>query len=246
MMLYWKYFHYHMIPKTIHYCWVGPKPKSKEILSCIKSWHEHNPDFVIKEWNESNFQIDAYPFTKKMYKERKWAFVADYIRLYALEQEGGIYLDADMFLLQGLAPLTQETCVLGEEAPGTISAGMVGAEAHHPYIIACKKFYDDNPEKLMTIPRILTQIYNETEAKESITVYPPKAFYPYDAEHIKEWHREGREDLGPLVYGVHLWNYSWGSPLNKFFKKLGIYSFGKKITEKLGIKHILKKLFGFI
>jgi hypothetical protein len=80
-------------------------------------------------------------------------------------------------------------------------------------------------------------------SKDEIVVYPPKTFYPFDAAHIKEWHGQ---DLGPNVYGIHLWEYSWGSPLNKFFKKIGIYSFGKRVVEALGIKRLLKKLFGFI
>ena len=79
--------------------------------------------------------------------------------------------------------------------------------------------------------------------KESLTVYPPETFYPFDAEHIKEYRGQ---DLGNNVIGVHLWNYSWGHPLNKFFKKIGIYSLGKRVTELLGIKKLLKKLLGFI
>jgi mannosyltransferase OCH1-like enzyme len=150
-----------MIPKTIHYCWVGPRPKSQGILSSIKSWERLNPDFSIKLWDESNFAIDAFPFTKKMYAEKRWAFVADYIRLHVLEEYGGVYLDADMYLVQPLAPLLDAPCILGEESRGIISAGMVGAVAHHPYILACKKFYDEHGDELMTIPRVLTKIYNE-------------------------------------------------------------------------------------
>ncbi len=231
------------IPKIIHYCWVGPRPKSEKIIACITSFKLQNPDFAVKEWNESNFKSEDFPFTKKMYSEKKWAFVADYVRLYVLEQYGGIYLDADMFLVQSLSPLLNAECVLGEESLGAISAGMVGAIPHHPFIIACKKFYDDNPHVTMTIPRILTNIYNETYDKRGIIIYPPKTFYPFDANHIKEWHGQ---DLGPNVYGVHLWDYSWGHPLNKFFKKIGVYRFGKKFVEILGVKKILKKLLGFI
>ncbi len=231
------------IPKIIHYCWVGPRPRSEKIISCIENFKVQNPDFEIKEWNESNFKIESFPFTKKMYAEKKWAFVADYIRLYVLKEHGGIYLDADMFLVQSLSPLLNAKCILGEESPGTISAGMVGATPHHPFILECKKFYDDNPHVTMTIPRILTHVYTETKNKETIVVYPPKTFYPFDANHIKKWHGQ---DLGPDVYGVHLWDYSWGHPLNKFFKKIGIYRLGKKCVEVLGIKKILKKLLGFI
>ena len=178
-----------------------------------------------------------------MYKEKRWAFVADYARLHVLLREGGFYLDTDMLLVQSLSPLIHHECVLGEESAGTISAGMIGAVAHHPYIKNCKAFYDENKGELITVPRALTKIYNEYPHKESLTVYPPRAFYPFDSEHIKNYKGQ---DLGKEVIGVHLWNYSWGHPLNKLFKRLGIYSIGKKIVEMLGIKKILKKLLGFI
>lgn len=232
-----------MIPKTIHYCWFGKNPKSVEILDCIESWKKTCQDFEIKEWTEENFPVEQFPFALRMYKEKKWAFVADYARLQILEEHGGFYLDTDMLLLQSLEPLTHHACVLGEEAVGTISAGMIGAEAHHPFIKACKKFYDENPDELITIPRVLSQVFVNYTNKQNITVYPPKAFYPFDSDHIKEFHGQ---DLGPEVIGVHLWHYSWGHPLNKFFKRLGVYRFGKKIAEMLGIKTLLKKILGFI
>lgn len=231
------------IPKIIHYCWFGGNPKSELITRCIKSWKTTCPDFEIKEWNEQNFDSSAFPFAKKMYQEKRWAFVADYARLEILLNEGGFYLDTDMLLCKSLSPLTSYECVLGEESVGTISAGMIAATKEHPYIKKCKEFYDTHTEELITIPRALTQIYKEFPHKETLTVFPPKTFYPFDAEHIHEYKGQ---DLGDDVYGVHLWNYSWGHPLNKFFKKIGIYKLGKKVVEVLGIKKILKKLLGFI
>lgn len=231
------------IPKIIHYCWFGNNPKSEEILDCIESWKKVNPDFEIKEWNEINFPFESFPFASRMYNEKKWAFVADYARLHVLEQEGGFYLDTDMLILQTLAPLAEKSCVLGEEASGTISAGMIGAEAHHPFIQKCREFYDAHAGDPITIPRVLSQIYESYPDKQSLTVLPPKIFYPFDSQHIKEY---TGQDLGPDVIGVHLWHYSWGHPLNRFFKKIDIYSFGKRMTEILGIKTLLKKLLGFI
>ncbi|MEK7110166.1 MAG: glycosyltransferase [Patescibacteria group bacterium] len=232
-----------MIPKIIHYCWFGKNPKSPEILDCIESWEKTCPDFEIREWDEDNFPIKQSPFALRMYNEKKWAFVADYARLHILGEYSGFYLDTDMLLLQSLEPLTRNSCVLGEESLGIISAGMIGAEAHHPFIHACKKFYDENMGSPITIPRVLTQVFEAFPDKAGIVVYPPKTFYPFDSDHIKEFHGQ---DLGPDVIGVHLWHYSWGHPVNKFFKKVGVYQFGKQIVEVLGIKTLLKKLFGFI
>jgi mannosyltransferase OCH1-like enzyme len=232
-----------MIPKTIHYCWFGHNQKSEAIKNCIASWKEQCPDFVIKEWTEDNFLVDTFPFSKKMYSEKKWAFVADYARLHILTEEGGFYLDTDMLLVQPLTIFLDKECVLGKESFGTISAGMIAASPHHSFIQACKDFYDTKSGELITIPRVLTEVYKNYPHKETLTVLPPKTFYPFDAEHIHNYHGQ---DLGSDVYGVHLWHYSWGHPLNKLFKKFGVYKLGKKMVEVLGLKKLLKKLLGFI
>ena len=80
-----------MIPKKIHYVWVGGNPKSKDIERCIKTWKKHLPDYEIIEWNENNFDINSNQYVKKAYEHKKWAFVSDYIRMYAIYNYGGIY-----------------------------------------------------------------------------------------------------------------------------------------------------------
>ena len=67
---------------------------------CMKSWKKHLPDYQFKLWNESNFDVASVPFVKEAYEARKYAFVADYVRLYALYTEGGIYLDSDVKVLK--------------------------------------------------------------------------------------------------------------------------------------------------
>ncbi len=230
------------IPKVIHYFWFGRKHKNDLIKKCIESWHNTCPDFIIKEWDEDNYDVNSHPFSKKMYSEKHFAFVADYARLDILEQEGGFYLDTDMLLLKSLSPFIDNECVLGEEEPGIISAGMIGAVAHHPYIKKAKEYYDGT-KTVVTIPRALTKIFSEFEEKGSIKVCPPHYFYPFDQKSIKSYKGHQMPDD---VYGVHLWNYSWGHPLNKLFKKIGVYRFGKRLVEILGVKKILKKIFHFI
>lgn len=89
-----------MIPKKIHYCWFGDGPKSLFIQSCINSWKKYLPDFEIRCWSEKDFDLNSVPFVKQAYQSKKWAFVADYIRLIALEKEGGIYMDTDVEILR--------------------------------------------------------------------------------------------------------------------------------------------------
>lgn len=85
-----------MIPKIIHYCWLSGDKKPDSIARCIESWHKYLPDYQIKCWDASCINQISADFPKQAYSKRKWAFASDYIRLYALYNEGGIYLDSDV------------------------------------------------------------------------------------------------------------------------------------------------------
>ena len=85
-----------MIPKIIHYCWFGQTPLPPLAEQCIASWKKHMPDWQIMRWDETNFDIAAAPlYVRQAYEARKFAFVSDYVRLWALEQYGGLYMDVD-------------------------------------------------------------------------------------------------------------------------------------------------------
>lgn len=230
-----------MIPKTIHYCWFGKKPKSELIRGCISSWEKMCPGWHIKEWNEESFDVSSHPFTARMYREKKFAFVADYVRLVALLEDGGIYLDTDMLLVQPLDDLLSTNLLLGKESEKYISCGMIGSTPHHPFIEAMRKEYD-TLHKLEPNPVIMTRLFEKMHPEDATTL-APLAFYPFSSHTI---HTYKGQHLGKETYGVHLWNHSWAHPLNKFFKKIGIYRLGVTVTEFLGIKKILKKIFRFI
>ncbi len=230
----------HTIPKIIHYVWFGQQPKSNLILRCISSWKENCPDYEIREWSEATFDVHSHAFTEKMYARKKWAFVADYVRLHALYTEGGVYLDTDMLLLQKIDELLPTELLLGKESERYISCGMIGAIPHHPFIKNFMEYYD-GVHKLSDIrpnPTILTELFEKEKPGDCI-ILPPHSFYPYTAHNIKEFKGQA---LPSSVYGVHLWNYSWGSPLNRFFLKIGVHRVGVRVAETLRIKKLLKKI----
>ena len=84
------------IPKTIHYCWFGRGEKPEIVKKCIDTWKDKLSDYKIIEWNEDNFDINQNDYVKEAYKAKKFAFVSDYVRVYALYNYGGIYLDTDV------------------------------------------------------------------------------------------------------------------------------------------------------
>ncbi len=105
-----------MIPKVIHYCWFGRGEMPKLALVCIDSWKKYLPDYELKLWNEDNFDITCNPYVKEAYEARKFAFVTDYVRLYVLYEEGGIYMDTDVEILKSLGDLLYLPAFCGFES----------------------------------------------------------------------------------------------------------------------------------
>jgi len=129
------------IPKVIHYCWFGGNEKSKLIKKCIDSWKKYCPDYEIKEWNESNFDIEINNYVKEAYEAKKWAFVSDYARLWIVYNYGGIYLDTDVELIKSLDNLLNYKAYFGSEDGKLINTGLgFGAIKDNEFV---KKIKDD-------------------------------------------------------------------------------------------------------
>ena len=105
-----------MIPKIIHYCWFGRGQMPDLAIRCIKSWQQYLPDYELKLWNEDHFDINSNQYVKEAYEARKFAFVTDYVRLYALYTEGGIYMDTDVEIVRPLDDLLHLPVFSGYES----------------------------------------------------------------------------------------------------------------------------------
>lgn len=104
-----------MIPKTIHYCWFGGKPKPRAVQRCIDSWRKYCPDYEVKEWNEGNFDVYVLPYTRDAYQAGKYAFVSDVARFWVLYQEGGVYFDTDVEVIRPIDDLVERGAFMGWE-----------------------------------------------------------------------------------------------------------------------------------
>ena len=124
-----------MIPKIIHYCWFGGKPKPQKVLECIETWKKYLPDFKIMEWNESNFDYRKIKYTREAYAVKKYAFVSDVARLYVLYEFGGIYFDTDIIVLKKFSNLLYDKSFLGYESNNVIGTGVIGAEKKTDWIL---------------------------------------------------------------------------------------------------------------
>ena len=131
-----------MIPKKIHYVWVGGNEKNNTIKQCMKTWGKHLEGYEVIEWNENNFDIDSHPFVKAAYKAKKWAYVSDYIRAYVIYKYGGIYLDTDILVLDNFDRFLNNRAFVGFENPQYPFTAVFGAEKNHPFIKDMLEYYD--------------------------------------------------------------------------------------------------------
>ena len=136
-----------MIPKIIHYCWFGKGAMPELVERCIASWHTHMPEWELKAWTEENFDIHAAPqYVQEAYAAKKYAFVSDYVRLWALEQFGGLYMDVDFEVYRPFDNLMEQyDAFAGYEGSkrNPVMMGVIAAKAHHPWIQDMLQTYSD-------------------------------------------------------------------------------------------------------
>ena len=237
-----------MIPKVIHFCWFGGKRKPRLIKDCIRSWKRYLPDYEIIEWNEENSDL-SHPFVKEAYELKKWAFVSDYIRLKALYDFGGIYLDTDMMVLKPFETLLDNNCFFGAEDKDYVSCGIIGAKKNNKIILDFLMIYNsiqiDQKWDLITMPILITEQVRErfnftnsfinTIDFGDIKIYETDFFYPLPNRNRVDSNNYDKY-LTPKSITIHLWAGSWVEHdefyyiSNKLFLK-AMFEISKKIFE---------------
>ena len=207
-----------MIPKIIHYCWFGGNPLPKLARKCIKSWKKHCKGYEIREWNEKNFDIASAPlYVRQAYEAKKWAFVTDYVRLYAMTTCGGIYMDTDVEVVAPLDPFLRHQAFSGFESKVYISTGIMASEAGFPMFQEFLRYYDtaqfyndDGTVNTTTNVVILTNIClkhglvqnGEYQVVDGFALYPRDVFCPL------EYH-SGIMTRTKQTVTIHWFNGSW-------------------------------------
>lgn len=209
-----------MIPKILHYCWFGKGGKSEAMLSCMESWKKYLPDFELKEWNETNFDVDSIKFTSQAYKRGKYAFVSDYARVCALERLGGIYFDTDMEALRSFDDLLGLNGFLGFEQDNILSMAVMASIPHASWLKELKSYYESKPfvrwyGRLNKTPnsivtaRILQKhgvnLDDSTTFQQygdELRIFPRDYFSPKD-------YKTGKSSLTENTYSIHHFEGSW-------------------------------------
>lgn len=241
------------IPKIIHYGWFGGKEKSKFIYKCIASWKKYLPEYEIKEWNESNFNFEEHPFAREAYEAQKYAFVSDYLRVYVMYHEGGIYFDTDIEVKSNFTDkLNGSSFVMAFESADTLMTGFMAAQKHNPVMKSFLEYYDKisfydemgnmrltpNPDILVNLATEFGLIKNGRyqELDEGIKIYPNEVFGAYDVYNMTY-------NITENTLLVHHYTASWRTfresmliKVRKLFLKIfgmNIYRFMRRMKHKL-------------
>lgn len=203
-----------MIPKIIHYCWFGRNEKTKLAKKCILSWEKYCPDYTIIEWNEDNFDINLNSYTKMCYEQKRYAFLADYVRLLKVYEQGGIYFDTDVEVIRSFDDLLENKAFFGFENNEFINTGLgFGAEPQNEVVMKMINEYDgllDGTHGTIGCPHLNTESLlkcglkqnGEKQTVNCATVYPSEYFNPYDDP-------TGILAKTDKTYSIHWYGKSW-------------------------------------
>ncbi|GAA6530444.1 glycosyl transferase [Segatella asaccharophila] len=233
-----------MIPKIIHYCWFGGNPLPESAKKCIASWHKFLPDYEIKEWNESNFNVNIIPYTAEAYKAKKYAFVSDYARFYILYKYGGLYFDTDVEVIRNMDDIIARGPFMGFEKTNNsntiqlwVNPGLgLGASIGNDFYKSILEYYRDihfhtsvNLQYQETVVSITTKllkgkgliINNQYQEIDGLYIYPSDFFDPMNEITFKL-------SITDNTRSIHLYSGSW---------------LGKTAKRKMKLKRILGPYF---
>jgi len=234
-----------VIPKTIHYVWFSEKVPEK-VQMYIDGWQKVMPDYKIIKWNRENFDIHSAKWVEQAIENKKFAFATDYVRLWALYNYGGIYLDSDVKVFKSFDDLLDLPYFLGREhSKGIIEMAVIGAEPKLEWVKICLDYYKDKNFVLPSgefsiepIPHIMLKILGKKyglkrikniqdfdKNTKEIQILPVEFFSPksFDSEKFT---------VTPNTYSVHYFEKSWNPPTK----------WHSAISPK--IKSIAKKIIG--
>ena len=244
-----------MIPKTIHYCWFGGSPLPPLAVKCIDSWRTYLPDYEIRRWDESSFDVNALPYTRDAYQAGKYAFVSDYARFRILYEQGGLYFDTDVEVIRPLDDILEKGPFMafeldGEDRmavnPGLGLAAEPGMELYREILERYESmsfFAPDGTRNPYTMIPMVTELLEREgltgrggiEEAAGVRVYPSSWFNPFDDA-------TGRLKKTADTRAIHWYAKSWCPPEprgTKFLKRMVRRILGTGTVSALGDK--LKK-----
>ena len=132
-----------MIPKIIHYCWLSNDPIPEKLQEYMTSWKKYLPDYEFMKWDFHRFPKESCTWVSEAFDHKRYAFAADYIRIYALYHFGGIYVDMDVEVLKSFDDLLHLPYFLCyEDGNNSPEVAAFGAEKGNDFIGDLLNYYE--------------------------------------------------------------------------------------------------------
>lgn len=240
-----------MIPKIIHYCWFGRGEMPELAKMCIASWHKCMPDWEYKLWNEDNFDVTSVPYVKEAYEALKFAFVTDYVRLWALFTEGGVYMDTDVETLKSYDDLLHLTAFTGYEGSKSRPpvTGTMASEAGGEWVKEQLDDYEgahfltsDGTLDMTSNTQRISKIMRDNGFVQDGTYRVYKDLHVFPCEYFCPRLTSGEVVISEKTYCDHHFMGSWNNKKVKGIKGLILCLAGSKMKVRM-IK-LKRKLFG--
>lgn len=209
-----------MIPRIIHYCWFGRGEMPQLAINCIASWHKNMPDWEYKLWNEDNFDVNCIHYTKEAYEAGKYAFVSDYVRLCALEKEGGVYMDVDFEVYKPFDDLLQYPAFAGIEGSKhqPVMMGICASEPQGQWVTEMLDAYNnrhflklDGTPDLTTNVQFITNIMSANGFRQDGSEQDYKDLHVFPVDYFSPRHTTGEYIRTENTYCEHKGLASWSS-----------------------------------
>lgn len=243
-----------MIPKIIHYCWLSSDPIPDDLNKYMSHWKEILTDYEFVKWDFSKFDKLSSDWVSEAFDNKKYAFACDYIRLYAIYNFGGIYMDMDIEVVKSFDTLLNKSEMFAYEGKKNcgIEAGCFGAEKNNPFVCQCLNYYkgkhfvkENGDLDTVPLPQIMQKIYNDNHYK----------FKLYDCDFFTaKSFNTGVVRKTVNTYAVHHFAGSWKNDVEKkrieerqyLTKKYGWfgrnYAEIKEVKQDYGINGVLMLL----
>lgn len=178
----------------------------------MASWRNKLPDYAIERWDESRLDR-SIRYVDLAYRARKFAFVADYMRMKALFDHGGLYFDTDVEVIRPFDELLGEELFIGYQAPGSIAVGVIGAVKGHPFLRQVLDRLDDEARRgtpsYQPAPELVTAMA-KANGLARMTILPEEYFYPYNPYSSVVLRRKPLQaNMSERTLAIHHWEGAW-------------------------------------
>ncbi len=180
---------------------------------------------------------DVSNFFRGAVAAKRWAFAADWARFAVLKEQGGIYLDLDVELVQPIEKLPTGEWVAGEWLPnGAVSMNPgsgIALEQNSPIARAMLDHYAkaEFGDK-QTVGEVLRNL-DIWRRGASINVLPPEVMSPID--NAGKMHRTER------TVGIHWYAMSWASPKQRILQWLSWHGMRPLVDLLVTAKHVVRR-----